>query len=65
MLTTWVNKKNVQKNWYIIDAKDAAVGRLASYISKVLSILKIILFIPQCQKTSKNKLIFISKKYNF
>ena len=33
MLTTWVNKKNVQKNWYIIDATDLVLGRLASFLA--------------------------------
>ena len=33
MLTTWVNKKSVQKNWYIIDATDLILGRLASYLA--------------------------------
>ena len=29
-------KKETKKNWYLIDAQDVAVGRLAAYISKVL-----------------------------
>ena len=33
MLTTWVNKKNVQKKWYIIDATDLILGRLASFLA--------------------------------
>ena len=33
MLTTWVNKKNVQKEWYIIDATDLVLGRLASFLA--------------------------------
>ena len=33
MLTTWVNKKNVQKNWFIIDATDLVLGRLASFLA--------------------------------
>ena len=33
MLTTWVNKKNVQKKWYIIDATDLVLGRLASFLA--------------------------------
>ena len=31
-----LKKKEVKKDWYIINAENAAVGRLASYISKVL-----------------------------
>ena len=33
MLTTWVNKKNVEKKWYIIDASDLVLGRLASFLA--------------------------------
>ena len=35
-MTPFIKKKEVKKNWYIIDAQDLAVGRLAAYISKVL-----------------------------
>ena len=35
-MTPFINKKEIKKDWYIIDAQNAAVGRLASYISKVL-----------------------------
>ena len=35
-MTPFIKKKEVKQDWYIIDAENAAVGRLASYISKVL-----------------------------
>jgi large subunit ribosomal protein L13 len=35
-MTPFIKKKDVKNNWYIINAKNAVVGRLASYISKVL-----------------------------
>ena len=35
-MTPFIKKKEVTKDWYIIDAQNAAVGRLAAYISKVL-----------------------------
>ena len=35
-MTPFIKKKDVQKDWYIINAQNAAVGRLAAYISKVL-----------------------------
>ena len=35
-MTPFIKKKDIKKDWYIINAQDAAVGRLASYISKVL-----------------------------
>ncbi len=36
IMTPFVKKKDVKKDWYIINAQDAVVGRLAAYISKVL-----------------------------
>ena len=35
-MTPFIKKKEVKKDWYIISAENAAVGRLAAYISKVL-----------------------------
>ena len=35
-MTPFIKKKEVKQEWYIINAENAAVGRLASYISKVL-----------------------------
>ena len=35
-MTPFIKKKDIKKDWYIIDAQNAAVGRLAAYISKVL-----------------------------
>jgi len=35
-MTPFIKKKEIKKDWYIINAKNAVVGRLASYISKVL-----------------------------
>jgi large subunit ribosomal protein L13 len=35
-MTPFIKKKEVQKDWYIINAQNIAVGRLAAYISKVL-----------------------------
>ena len=35
-MTPFIKKKEVKNNWYIVNAENAAVGRLASYISKVL-----------------------------
>ena len=35
-MTPFIKKKDVKKEWYLINAENAAVGRLASYISKVL-----------------------------
>ena len=35
-MTPFAKKKDIKKDWYIINAENAAVGRLAAYISKVL-----------------------------
>ena len=35
-MTPFIKKKDIKNDWYIINAENAAVGRLASYISKVL-----------------------------
>ena len=35
-MTPFIKKKEIKKDWYLINAESAAVGRLASYISKVL-----------------------------
>ena len=35
-MTPFIKKKDVKKDWYIISAENIAVGRLASFISKVL-----------------------------
>ena len=35
-MTPFIKKKEVKKDWYLINAENAAVGRLAAYISKVL-----------------------------
>jgi len=35
-MTPFIKKKEVKKDWYIINAENAAVGRLAAYISIVL-----------------------------
>ena len=35
-MTPFIKKKELKKDWYIIDAQNAVVGRLAAYISKVL-----------------------------
>jgi len=35
-MTPFIKKKEIKKDWYIINAQNVAVGRLAAYISKVL-----------------------------
>ena len=35
-MTPFIKKKDIKKDWYIINAQNIAVGRLAAFISKVL-----------------------------
>ena len=35
-MTPFTKKKDLKKNWYLINAQNACVGRLAAYISKML-----------------------------
>ena len=35
-MTPFIKMKEIKKDWYLINAQNAAVGRLAAYISKVL-----------------------------
>tara|TARA_B100000941_G_C28352428_1_gene472561 strand:- start:178 stop:642 length:465 start_codon:yes stop_codon:yes gene_type:complete len=35
-MTPFAKKKEIDKKWYLVDANNVIVGRLASYISKVL-----------------------------
>jgi len=35
-MTPFIKDKEVKKDWYVIDAENAVVGRLAAFISKVL-----------------------------
>ena len=35
-MTPFIKKKDTKQNWYIINAQNLVVGRLAAYISKVL-----------------------------
>ena len=35
-MTPFIKKKDIKNEWYVINAENAVVGRLAAYISKVL-----------------------------
>ncbi len=35
-MTPFIKNKEIKKDWYLIDAQNVVVGRLAAYISKVL-----------------------------
>ena len=35
-MTPFIKKKEIKKDWYLINAQNASVGRLAAFISKIL-----------------------------
>jgi len=35
-MTSFIKKKEITNNWFLIDAKDLVVGRLAAFVSSVL-----------------------------
>ena len=36
IMTPFIKKNEIKKNWYIINAENASVGRLAAFISRIL-----------------------------
>ena len=69
-MTPFVKKNEIKKDWYIIDAQDAVVGRLAAYISKVLRGKNKATFNPHIDNgdfvvvTNIDKIKFTGKKFN-
>jgi large subunit ribosomal protein L13 len=37
MITHYYSEKEIEKKWYLIDANDAVLGRLAEHVSKILT----------------------------
>ena len=33
MSTNWISKTSITRKWFVIDAKDLVLGRLASYLA--------------------------------
>ncbi len=68
-MTPFVKKKDVKKDWYIINAENIAVGRLAAFISKVLRGKNKSTFNPHIDNgdfvvvTNINKIKFTGKKF--
>ena len=68
-MTPFIKKKEIKKDWYIINAENAVVGRLASYISKVLRGKNKPTFNPHIDNgdfvvvTNIDKIKFTGKKY--
>ena len=62
-MTPFIKKKEVQKDWYIINAQNLAVGRLAAYISKVLRGKNKSTYNPHIDKIKFTGKKFANKKY--
>ena len=68
-MTPFIKKKEIKKNWYLINAENAVVGRLASYISKVLRGKNKASFNPHIDNgdfvivTNTDKIKFTGKKF--
>ena len=68
-MTPFIKKKDIKKDWYIINAQNAAVGRLAAYISKVLRGKNKTTFNPHIDNgdfvvvTNIDKIKFTGKKF--
>ena len=68
-MTPFIKKKQIKKDWYIINAQNAVVGRLAAYISKVLRGKNKTTFNPHIDNgdfvvvTNIDKIKFTGKKF--
>ena len=68
-MTPFIKKKDIKKDWYIINAQNAVVGRLAAYISKVLRGKNKTTFNPHIDNgdfvvvTNIDKIKFTGKKF--
>ena len=69
-MTPFTKKKDLKNNWYLINAENAIVGRLAAYISKVLRGKNKATFNPQIDNgdfvivTNIEKIKMTGKKFN-
>ena len=69
-MTPFIKKKNIKNDWYIIDASNITVGRLAAYISIVLRGKNKPTFNPHIDNgdyvvvTNIDKIKFTGKKFN-
>ena len=69
-MTPFIKKSEIKKDWYLIDAQNIAVGRLAAFISKVLRGKNKPTFNPHIDNgdfvvvTNIDKIKFSGKKFN-
>ena len=70
IMTPFIKKKDIKKDWYVIDAQNAVVGRLAAYISRVLRGKNKSTYNPHMDNgdfvvvTNIDKIKFTGKKFN-
>ena len=70
IMTPFIKKKDIKTDWYIINAQNAVVGRLAAYISKVLRGKNKTTFNPHIDNgdfvvvTNIDKIKFTGKKFS-
>ncbi len=68
-MTPFIKKKEIENNWYLIDAKNSIVGRLAAHISNILRGKNKATFNPHMDNgdfiiiTNVDKIKFTGKKY--
>ena len=68
-MTPFAKKKDLKNNWYLVNAKNLVVGRLAAYISKVLRGKNKAVYDPQQDNgdfiivTNIEKIKFTGKKF--
>ena len=69
-MTPFVKKKDIKNNWYLINAQNLAVGRLAAFISKILRGKNKTNFTPHMDNgdfvvvTNIEKIKFTGKKFS-
>ena len=69
-MTPFIKKKEIKNNWYVVNAENAIVGRLASYISRVLRGKNKATYNPHIDNgdfvvvTNIEKIKFTGKKFN-
>jgi len=69
-MTDFIKKSEIKNNWILIDAENAVVGRLASYVSKILRGKNKSQYSPHMDNgdfvivTNIEKIKFTGKKYN-
>ena len=70
IMTNFIKKSEIRNNWLLIDAENVVVGRLASYISKVLRGKNKSQYTPHMDNgdfiviTNVEKIKFTGKKFN-